>query len=92
MHIKEIIYLVAIPFLFVLCFIPFIKKAAEHVGAMDIPDARKVHKKPIPRLGGLGIYCGFILGYILFGEIGLRIFSINSFLSRLRSSLFILRT
>ena len=68
MHIKEIIYLVAIPFLFVLCFIPFIKKAADHVGAMDIPDARKVHKKPIPRLGGLGIYCGFLLGYILFGE------------------------
>ena len=68
MHIKEIIYLVAIPFLFVLCFIPFIKKAAEHVGAMDIPDARKVHKKPIPRLGGLGIYCGFVLGYIFFGE------------------------
>ena len=68
MHIKEIIYLVAIPFLFVLCFIPFIKRAAEHVGAMDIPDARKVHKKPIPRLGGLGIYCGFLLGYIFFGE------------------------
>ena len=68
MHVKEIIYLVVIPFLFVLCFVPFIKMTAEHVGAMDIPDARKVHKKPIPRLGGLGIYSGFILGYIFFGE------------------------
>ena len=23
---------------------------------MDAPDPRKVHKRPIPRIGGLGIY------------------------------------
>ena len=72
MHVKEIIYMIAIPFLFVLAIIPFIKKVAIHVGALDIPDARKVHKKPIPRLGGLGIYMGFLLGYILFGQMSLR--------------------
>ena len=54
--------------MFVLAIIPFIKKIANHVGALDIPDARKVHKKPIPRLGGLGIYFGFLLGYMLFGQ------------------------
>ncbi len=26
-----------------------------------------MHKVPIPRLGGLGIYAGFLLGYMLFG-------------------------
>ncbi len=71
-HTKEIIYMIIIPFLFVLAITPFIKKVAEHVGAMDIPDARKVHKNPIPRLGGLGIYMGFLLGYILFGSMSLK--------------------
>jgi UDP-N-acetylmuramyl pentapeptide phosphotransferase/UDP-N-acetylglucosamine-1-phosphate transferase len=47
---------------------PFIIKAADHIGAMDIPNERKVHKKPMPRLGGLGIYAGFLLGYMIFGE------------------------
>lgn len=72
MHIEEIIYMIAIPFLFVLAIIPFIKKIAFHVGALDIPDKRKVHKQPMPRLGGLGIYAGFILGYVLFGTMSLR--------------------
>lgn len=72
MHVKEIIYMITIPFLFVLAITPFIKKVAKHVGAMDIPNERKVHKVPIPRLGGLGIYMGFILGYILFGTMSLR--------------------
>ena len=72
MEVKEIIYLIVIPFLFVLAITPFIKKVALHINAMDIPNARKVHKKPIPRLGGLGIYMGFLLGYMLMGSMSLR--------------------
>lgn len=34
---------------------------AAKTGAMDAPDARKVHKKPIPRIGGLGIYAAFMV-------------------------------
>lgn len=72
MYVKDIIYMIVIPFLFVLITIPFIKKVANHVGAIDIPNERKVHKNPIPRLGGLGIYMGFLLGYIFFGTMSLR--------------------
>ena len=72
MHVKEIIYMIIVPFLFVLAIIPFIKKVAIHVNAMDIPNGRKVHTEPMPRLGGLGIYMGFLLGYILFGEMSIR--------------------
>lgn len=72
MYTKEIIYMVTIPFLFVLVIIPFIKKIAIHVNAIDIPDGRKVHTEPMPRLGGLGIYMGFLLGYILFGTMSIR--------------------
>ena len=67
MEVKQIILMVAITFLFVAIFIPIVSKIATHIGALDIPNARKVHKKPIPRLGGLGIYFGFLLGYMLFG-------------------------
>ena len=72
MYVKEIIYMIIVPFLFVLAIIPFIKKVALHVNAMDIPNGRKVHKEPMPRLGGLGIYMGFLLGYVFFGEMSLR--------------------
>lgn len=57
-----------ITFLLVTLIMPIIKKIANHIGAMDVPNERKVHKKPIPRLGGLGVYIGFIIGYLLFFE------------------------
>lgn len=40
---------------------PGVKRFAVHAGAMDNPDARKVHRQMIPRLGGLGIYIGFLV-------------------------------
>ena len=55
-------------FLFVAFLVPVVKKIAFHVGALDIPNSRKVHTKPMPRLGGLAIYFGFLFGYMLFGE------------------------
>ena len=45
-----------------------VKKIAIHVNALDIPNERKVHTKPIPRLGGLGIFFAFLVGYMLFGQ------------------------
>ena len=62
------IFVFFITFLLVTLLMPVIKKIANHIGAMDIPNERKVHKKPIPRLGGLGIYIGFMVGYLLFFE------------------------
>ncbi len=77
---KQEIYLnivcVGVTMLFVVFFIPYVKKIAEHIGALDIPNERKVHKNPIARLGGLGIYAGFLLGYMLFGRSSLQMNSI----------------
>ena len=67
-NLTTILLMVFIPFLFVTCIIPIVKKIAIHVGALDIPNERKVHTKPMPRLGGVGIYSGFLLGYMIFGE------------------------
>ena len=43
---------------------PYTMRLAHKIGAIDIPDKRKVHKKPIPRLGGLAIISGFIVSII----------------------------
>ncbi len=64
----NIVYMVISTFAIVALTVPFVKSMAEHVGAMDIPNKRKVHKKPMPRLGGISIFMGFLIGYMLFGE------------------------
>jgi len=47
---------------FVVAFfvMPAVVKLALRVGAVDRPEARKVHQKPMPRLGGLGIVSAFL--------------------------------
>ena len=48
---------------------PPIRVLAYKIGAIDIPaDARRMHKKPIPRLGGLAIFASFILTALIFCE------------------------
>lgn len=46
---------------------PVAKKIAEQIGAIDVPkDERRMHKKPIPRLGGLAVFFGFLVAVVLF--------------------------
>lgn len=46
---------------------PPVKRFAEKVGAIDVPrDNRRVHDHPIPRMGGLAIFIGFVLSLIFF--------------------------
>ncbi|ABR46571.1 glycosyl transferase, family 4 [Alkaliphilus metalliredigens QYMF] len=41
---------------------PYAKKLAYRIGAIDVPkDNRRIHKKPIPRLGGVAIYTAFMI-------------------------------
>lgn len=46
---------------------PVVKNLAFHVGAVDIPkDNRRMHDHPIPRMGGLAIFLGFLFGVLIF--------------------------
>lgn len=45
--------------------IPVIIRIAEEKKLFDIPDNRKIHKKPIASLGGVGIFTGFFLAALL---------------------------
>ena len=53
---------------FLMC--PMVKSFAYKIGAIDVPkDNRRMHKKPVPRLGGLAIFLGFIVSMLLFVKI-----------------------
>lgn len=47
---------------------PLIRRLALRFNVVDEPNARKVHTRLIPRLGGLAIFIGFILALVL-GEL-----------------------
>ncbi|TFD95750.1 glycosyltransferase family 4 protein [Jeotgalibacillus sp. R-1-5s-1] len=47
----------------VLILTPLVMKLAVKIGAVDQPNARKVHEKVMPRLGGLAIFGGVIAGF-----------------------------
>ena len=43
---------------------PHTMRLAKRVGAIDIPNDRRVNKKPMPRLGGLAVISGFFVSII----------------------------
>lgn len=68
--------LLAVITAFVVSFLmtPPVKRFAQLVGAMDIPkDERRVHNHPIPRMGGLAIFLGFLLSLLLFVDMSTQV-------------------
>ncbi|MFP5040782.1 MraY family glycosyltransferase [Parasediminibacterium sp. JCM 36343] len=61
----NIIIGVIIAFIISFYAMPIIIKLADQIKLYDHPDERKVHRKPIPSLGGLGIFIGFMMGLLL---------------------------
>ena len=59
---------IAIAFLlaFITAFVitPYTMRLAKKVGAIDIPNERRINKKPMPRLGGVAVICGFFVSII----------------------------
>ena len=46
---------------------PLVKALSVKVGAVDVPkDGRRMHDHPIPRMGGLAIFLGFMTAMLLF--------------------------
>jgi len=71
-------------FLTSLLLIPLFRKLAWKKGVLDIPEERKIHRKPIPLLGGVAIFISFYLVWgigLLFLPIASRFFpSFSSYL------------
>ncbi|MDR1822058.1 MAG: undecaprenyl/decaprenyl-phosphate alpha-N-acetylglucosaminyl 1-phosphate transferase, partial [Oscillospiraceae bacterium] len=52
------------------CATPVARYFAVKTGAVDVPtDMRRMHTSPVPRLGGLAIFLGFICGVVFFAEL-----------------------
>ena len=64
----SIFVIVLTTFLASLGFTFLIKKIAISRNILDVPNERSAHTKPTPLLGGIGIFLGFLFGFILFGN------------------------
>ena len=42
--------------LVVVLITPLVRKLAWKVGAVDYPNKRRINRKPIPRMGGVGVF------------------------------------
>ena len=53
-YLIEIVLITLITFVFTALIMPGMIKIAKHINAVDVPrDNRRVHTKPVPKLGGL---------------------------------------
>ncbi|MDR0915689.1 MAG: undecaprenyl/decaprenyl-phosphate alpha-N-acetylglucosaminyl 1-phosphate transferase [Oscillospiraceae bacterium] len=49
---------------------PLVTRFARKVGAIDVPkDDTRMHDHPIPRLGGLAIFIGFLIAVVVFADV-----------------------
>ena len=63
----NILIIVFVTFLASLIFVEMMKRVAVFLKVLDIPnEKRKIHTKPMPLLGGIGIFLAFLLGYMIF--------------------------
>ena len=61
-YVLDYVWAFALALIITFALTPLVKRFAVAVGAIDKPDARKVHHGAIPRLGGLAIFLGYVGG------------------------------
>ena len=55
----------SVSFIITFLAIPIVLQIAREKNLFDVPDERKIHKVPVPSLGGVGIFGGFLLAALL---------------------------
>ena len=73
MSVQQILFMLfafIVAFVFTFATTPLVRRFAFKIGAIDIPkDKRRMHKKPIPRIGGLAIIFGFAVAVLCFASL-----------------------
>jgi len=72
----QLFYLLAfiISLIVVLIYTPIVNRIGRQTGYVDKPDPRKIHKRPMVRLGGVAIFFGFVVAIFtlwIFGAFGI---------------------
>jgi UDP-GlcNAc:undecaprenyl-phosphate GlcNAc-1-phosphate transferase len=62
----EVLYGAVAAFVIVVLLTPAVGGMARMLGAVDRPDARRLNRRPIPRLGGLAIFLGVLVPSLAF--------------------------
>ncbi len=44
---------------------PLARRIAVAVGAVDYPSARRINRTPIPRMGGIALFCGIVAAFVV---------------------------
>ncbi len=47
---------------------PLARRLASRVGVIDKPEKRKIHRRPVPRLGGMAIFVAVVVAALLLGR------------------------
>ncbi|KPV43884.1 MraY family glycosyltransferase [Alicyclobacillus ferrooxydans] len=58
-----------VAFLISVILVPYIRRLAIKWKFVDLPNSRKVHKEPLPLLGGMAILAGFVISSAIFSAI-----------------------
>lgn len=67
---KSILFALGLAFTVSFIATPLVRAFAVKVGAIDIPDKKRhIHSHPIPRMGGLAIFIGFLVAVLIFANI-----------------------
>ena len=74
-NMNQVTLSLVVAFAISICATPLVRRLAFKIGAVDVPkDNRRMHSHPIPRLGGLAIFFGFVISVLIFAPVdrGLR--------------------
>ena len=62
---RHFLFLGVVAFIVTLACVPLAKRAAERLGAIDYPNARRVNTDPIPRMGGVAMCAGIAVALLI---------------------------
>jgi UDP-GlcNAc:undecaprenyl-phosphate GlcNAc-1-phosphate transferase len=69
MSTEKILILSSLAFFGAYFLTPWSKKVSEKIGAMDIPNHRKIHKGAVASGGGMAIFLGFLIAFLFINRV-----------------------
>ncbi len=63
---KQVIFAFIIAWVAALLLVPMVRRVALKLGLVDRPGGRKIHKRPVPRVGGIALFLSGLIGALPF--------------------------
>lgn len=64
LDLSKYVWSFAVAYGITLLLVPLVIRLAPSIGMIDVPDARRVHKTPTPRGGGMALWIGFHIAFV----------------------------